>query len=52
MVLDYFDQPGSLWRRVREEITMPDRDVKTVKDQIFFHYAKIIAYSAFDHILK
>ncbi len=26
---------------------MPDRDVKTVKDQIFFQYAKIIACSAF-----
>ncbi|HUT86342.1 MAG TPA: HNH endonuclease [Elusimicrobiales bacterium] len=26
---------------------MPDRDVKTIKDQIFFQYAKIIARSAF-----
>jgi len=27
---------------------MPDRDVKTIKDQIFFQYAKIIAKSAFN----
>lgn len=26
---------------------MPDRDVKTIRDQIFFQYAKIIACSAF-----
>ena len=25
---------------------MPDRDVRTVRDQIFFQYAKIIACSA------
>ena len=26
---------------------MPDRDVRTIEDQIFYQYAKIIARSAF-----
>ena len=26
---------------------MPDRDVRTIKDQIYYQYAKIIARSAF-----
>lgn len=28
---------------------MPDKEVKTIKDQIFYQYAKIIAKSAFSH---
>jgi hypothetical protein len=27
---------------------MPDRDVKTIRDQIYFQYAKLIARAAFN----